>query len=58
MPKFYTLQVIGFLIFLMTLVTALVVGKLYVILLGSLVAFTLIIWSFSIRKQEIEKKNS
>lgn len=58
MPRFYTFQIVGFFIFFITLVASLVAGKLYVILLGSLVAFTLIIWSFSIRKKELEKKNN
>lgn len=57
MPKFISYQIIALLIFLLTFVTALVVGKLYVVLLGSLAAFALIIWSFSLRKKEIESKN-
>lgn len=57
MPKFISYQIIALLIFLITFVTALVVGKLYVVLLGSLAAFALIIWSFSLRKKEIESKN-
>lgn len=58
MPRFYTLQIVGFVIFFISLVAALVAGKLYVILLGSLVAFALIIWSFAVRKKEIEQREN
>lgn len=58
MPRFYTFQIVGFVIFFITLVASLVAGKLYIILLGSILAFALIIWSFSIRKKEIEKNNN
>lgn len=57
MPKFIGFQIIALFIFLITFVTSLVIGRLYFVLLGSLAAFTLIIWSFSIRKKEIENKN-
>ncbi|MEK4139172.1 hypothetical protein MHB75_14140 [Kurthia sp. FSL E2-0154] len=45
-------------IFLITFVTSLIVGKLYVVLIGSLIAFTLIILSFVQRKKVLEAKKA
>lgn len=56
MPSFYGIQFVAVMIFLITFVTSLIVGKLYVVLIGSLIAFTLIILSFVQRKRVIEAK--
>lgn len=56
MPKFIGFQIIALIIFFITFVTSLVMGKLYFVLMGSMAAFALIIWSFSIRKKELENK--
>ncbi|VEI05240.1 hypothetical protein [Kurthia zopfii] len=55
MPMFYGMHVVALLIFLMTFVTALIVGKLYVIILGSLLAIAIVIWSFVQRKKALDK---
>lgn len=54
MPSFYGIQFVAIMIFLITFVTSLIVGKLYVVLIGSLIAFTLIILSFVQRKKVLE----
>lgn len=58
MPSFYGIQFVAIMIFLITFVTSLFVGKLYVVLIGSLIAFTLIILSFVQRKKVLEAKKA
>lgn len=58
MPSFYGIQFVAIMIFLITFVTSLIVGKLYVVLIGSLIAFTLIILSFVQRKKVLEAKKA
>lgn len=58
MPSFYGIQFVAIMIFLITFVTSLIVGKLYVVLIGSLIAFTLIILSFVQRKKVFEAKKA
>ena len=58
MPSFYGIQFVAIMIFLITFVTSLIVGKLYVVLIGSLIAFTLIILYFVQRKKVLEAKKA
>ncbi|GEK32832.1 hypothetical protein [Kurthia sibirica] len=57
MTSFIGIQFIALVIFLVTLVTSIVAGKLYFLLLGSLVGVVLILWSFVKRKNDLEKQN-
>lgn len=56
MASFIGIQLIAFVLFLATLVTSIATGKLYYVLLGSLVGVVLLIWSFVKRKNDLEKQ--